>query len=158
MDRRFRRLIETLDGKVDALIAMPPVTAATLPSAKQMPKSGIYLFSQGKRHLYVGRSKRIRQRLGDHSRPSARQNQASFAFLLASKRSGRGKAAYTKAGSREALLENDRKFAKKFVEAKAEVRCMDVRFIAEKHPLRQALLEIYAAVRLRTPHNDFDTH
>jgi hypothetical protein len=35
---------------------------------------------------------------------------------------------------------------------------MDIRFVEENDPLRQALLEIYAAVALCTPYNDFETH
>lgn len=32
------------------------------------------------------------------------------------------------------------------------------RLLAEPDPLRQALLEIYVSVVLRTPYNDFETH
>jgi hypothetical protein len=35
---------------------------------------------------------------------------------------------------------------------------MDVRVVEETEPLRQALLEMYVAVSLNTPHNDFDFH
>ena len=35
---------------------------------------------------------------------------------------------------------------------------MEVRFVEERDSLRQALLEIYAAVALRTPYNYFDNH
>ena len=35
---------------------------------------------------------------------------------------------------------------------------MQVRYVQEADPLRQALLEIYAAVVLATPYNDFNTH
>jgi hypothetical protein len=35
---------------------------------------------------------------------------------------------------------------------------MEVRFVEEADPLRQALLEVYAAVALQTPHNDFGDH
>ena len=35
---------------------------------------------------------------------------------------------------------------------------MDLRFVDEADPIRQALLEIYVAVVLGTPYNDFDTH
>jgi len=45
-----------------------------------------------------------------------------------------------------------------FQRAKARIRTMDYRFIEETDQNRQALLEIYCAVVLRTPHNDFGTH
>ena len=35
---------------------------------------------------------------------------------------------------------------------------MELRFVEESEPLRQTLLEIYVAVVLKTPYNDFDTH
>jgi hypothetical protein len=47
-------------------------------------------------------------------------------------------------------------FSTAFTEAKARIRKMDVRFVEESDPTRQALLEIYVAVVLATPYNDFD--
>ena len=41
---------------------------------------------------------------------------------------------------------------------KARIRDMNVRFVAEADPTRQALLEIYAATVLNTPYNDFENH
>jgi hypothetical protein len=38
------------------------------------------------------------------------------------------------------------------------VREMDVRFVEERDPLRQALLEIYVAVSLKTLNNSFENH
>jgi len=35
---------------------------------------------------------------------------------------------------------------------------MDGRYVEESDPLRQALLEMYAAIALNTPHNSFETH
>jgi hypothetical protein len=35
---------------------------------------------------------------------------------------------------------------------------MNLRFVEENDPVRQALLEIYVAVTLNTPYNDFDNH
>lgn len=45
-----------------------------------------------------------------------------------------------------------------FIEAKKRIRAMDLRFVEENDPVRQAVLEIYVAVSLQTPYNDFDTH
>jgi hypothetical protein len=49
-------------------------------------------------------------------------------------------------------------FAEAFTRAKARVRAMDLRFVEEENPLRQALLEIYVSIALGTKYNDFDTH
>ena len=34
----------------------------------------------------------------------------------------------------------------------------NLRWIEETDPVQQTLLELYAAIRLASPHNDFDTH
>ena len=52
----------------------------------------------------------------------------------------------------------DAEFIGAFDRAKARIREMDIRFVAEPDPLRQAVLEIYTAIALQTPYNDFDTH
>ena len=55
-------------------------------------------------------------------------------------------------------LERDPKFLRAFERAKERVRRMEVRFVEEADPLKQALLEIYVAVALHTRDNNFDTH
>jgi hypothetical protein len=92
-----------------------------------------------------------------HCRPSSRHNAATFAFLLAAKKLGRPPASYTTKGSRE-KLERTKPFMSEFLKAKERVRHMDVRFVGEPDPVKQALLEIYVAVALDTPFNDFNTH
>ena len=37
-------------------------------------------------------------------------------------------------------------------------KLIEVRYVRQEDPLRQALLEIYAAIILETPYNDFNTH
>lgn len=155
MDNRFAEFVESLQPSFQRLAAMSPVKVESLPKA--MPKAGIYLFSENERHLYVGRSNRIRQRLQEHCRPSATHNSAPFAFRLARRSTGRTAATYKSDGSRKEL-EEDPQFKEAFAQAKQRVRRMDVRYVEERNPLKQALLEIYAAVALDTPHNDFDTH
>jgi hypothetical protein len=52
----------------------------------------------------------------------------------------------------------DSAFAAAFGAAKVQIASMDIRFVEEAGPVKQALLEIYVATILRTPHNDFETH
>ena len=82
---------------------------------------------------------------------------AAFAFQLAREETGNTVAAYTKEGSRKALMA-DPGFAKAFEDAKARIRQMDLRYVEETDQVRQCLLEIYAAVVLDTPYNSFGTH
>ncbi|KKK77450.1 hypothetical protein LCGC14_2853490 [marine sediment metagenome] len=125
--------------------------------ARDMPTNGIYLLSEGSHHLYAGRSTRLRSRIKRHSRAGAAHNVAAFAFLLARDATGRIEASYKPEGSRSDLM-LDPVFSAAFTDAKERIRQMDVRYVEETHPLRQALLEMYVAVALETPFNDFDTH
>jgi hypothetical protein len=52
----------------------------------------------------------------------------------------------------------DPAFVLTFQEAKERIRNMEYRYVEEKDQNRQALLEIYCAVVLGTPYNDFGTH
>lgn len=155
MDACFRELIDSLEPQFRRLVAMTPVKYGSLP--RHIPSRGIYLFSDGQRHLYVGRTNRLRQRLQNHCRPSGTHFTATFAFRIARQDTGRVRATYRKAGSREALT-NDPEFAEAFEAAKRRVATMDIRFVDEPDPTRQALLEIYAATVLGAPYNDFENH
>ena len=155
MEHRFKEIIGSLDRSYKELIKMQPVTARTLP--RVMPKAGVYLFSEGDQHLYVGRSNDIRGRIGRHSRPGATYRMAAFAFRLAREKTGKTQATYRKKASRAQLME-DPSFRAAFDEAKARIRKMEVQFAEESDPTRQALLELYVAIVLATKYNDFDNH
>jgi hypothetical protein len=120
-----------------------------------IPVKGIYLFSKKRKHLYVGRSNNIRQRMGMHTRPSS-QNQATLAFRIAKKKLGIEPPTYKSKGSRPDLITNTI-FKKAFDEAKREISKMEVRFLEETNPVMQALLEIYISITLPTQYNDFKT-
>ncbi len=151
----FKEYIDSLEPSFQRLLNMKPVTVATLP--KEIPKSGIYLFSENGKHLYVGRTNTIRKRLQNHCRPSSRHNSATFAFRLTREITGITQATYVTDGSR-ANLELDATFGPEFAKQKKRVREMHVRYVSEPEPMRQALLEMYVSVSLGTPHNDFDNH
>lgn len=119
---------------------------------------GVYLFTsvkdRKKTHEYVGRTRNIRSRYGDHGRPGSKHNQAAFAFNIALKRTGHG-------GDRKGRTRNDlaklRDVERAFVAAKAEVRRMEFRWVAVDDPVLEAVLEIYASKQLGT-WNSFETH
>ena len=155
MNEAFRQKVEVLDPALEQLVNMEPATVTSLPT--QIPKAGVYLFSEGAKHLYVGRTKSLRSRLQSHCRPSSGHNSATLAFRMARETTGQTEPTYRPEGSR-ADLQKDPAFADAFAKAKQRVRNMEVRFVAEAGPMRQALLEIYVALALDTPYNDFDTH
>src|SRR4051812_2924788 len=102
MDEGFRQHLESLHDAFERLRSMPPVTAATLP--KLLPLECIYLFSENGRALYVGRTRKLRQRMRNHCGDASGQNQAGFAFKLARELTGKLVATYSTEDSRTALL------------------------------------------------------
>ena len=155
MHKSFKKFADNLHPRFCQMKRMVPVKFESFPS--DMPDAGIYLLSEGKRHLYVGRSNRIRRRLGKHSQPCSPPHAAAFAFQLAREATGNLKATYQKTGSRKDLMKK-RKFRDAFSKAKERIRNMDVRYVGESNPTTQCLLEVYAAVVLKTPYNSFGTH
>lgn len=149
----FTQAVKDVEEKCSALLTSPHYSMGSLP--KRMPQSGIYLFSENGRALYVGRTNKLRNRLQYHTRSN--HNQATFAFLLAREETGRTKATYRRSGSRSDLL-NDPVFRSAFDRARERIREMDIQFIEETQPTRQALLEICAALRAGAKYNDFDNH
>src|SRR5690554_2267452 len=117
----FKEYIDSLEPSFQRLLNMKPVTVATLP--KEIPQSGIYLFSENGKHLYVGRTNTIRKRLQNHCRPSSRHNSATFAFRLTREITGITLATYVTDGSR-ANLELDATFGSEFIKQKNRVREM----------------------------------
>ncbi len=154
MNHVFASLLRDLPAKLEQLLASSPVRLSDS-YLRSQDKSGVYLFTENERHLYVGRTKRsILTRVRNHVSTA---KDCPFAFRLARESSGRLKASYGGAGTRKQLLQ-DQGFASAYEEAKNRIRNMDVRWVVEPDPLKQCLLEIYVAVTLATPYNDFDTH
>ena len=155
MEPLFEEKISEIDRLFHDLLAMTPIKISQLP--KNMPKKGIYLFSEGEHHLYVGRSNDIRRRFRLHSSKSASHLGAAFAFRLAREATGNIKASYKPKGSRKDLM-RDPVFVEAFEDAIERIRNMDVCFVEESEPVTQAILEIYVSIALQTPYNDFDNH
>lgn len=155
MHEHFRQHIDSLQPSFDVLMQCAPFTFGSLP--KNLPKAGVYLFTDGDTHLYVGRTNGLRKRLQQHCRPGSSHNSAPFAFRLAREARNVLKATYKPEGSRAQLMQ-ETAFADAFADAKNRLRSMHVRVVEESNPLRQALLEMYVAVVLKAPYNDFDNH
>ena len=146
--------MENLHEKYDQLMEMEPVTMES--PLHNTPEGGVYLFSEGASHLYVGRSKRqLNKRLRGHIRKSAKDS--PLAFKLAREATGQTVTSYSGDYIREKLL-TDPEFLKVYQDAKERIRRMNVRWVHESEPTNQALLEIYVSVVLETPYFDFDTH
>jgi predicted GIY-YIG superfamily endonuclease len=149
VDSTFKSHVEELHPKLKQLRAMAPVTVSTLPA--DAPKRAVYLFSEGAKHLYAGRTNRLRARLREHAALSSDHNSASFAFLLA-----RHETSMTKLSRKKCMTDNH--FRAAFDRAKERLRKANVRYVEERDPTRQALLEIYIAVAQKAQHNSFENH
>src|SRR6516165_10415046 len=152
MNERFRRVVEALQPKLDELLRMEPIRPDPLPA--DVPLCGVYLLSEGDRHLYIGRTDAMPTRLRNHCSGSHRQ--AAFAFKLAREATGFTRPTYQRRGSRDELMTKV-EFEAAFREAQARIRNMDLRIVWEDDPLRQCLLEVYVSVALDTPYNRWNT-
>lgn len=150
----FAHLYSDLPQLLDRLLA---ASAAPVGDHPQIPLApGVYLFSELDHAIYVGQTRKLRNRLKNHTNPLGKNNQATFAFLLA-------KAEAEKAGvdtkQFRAQLEADQQFARHFQLAKLRVSEMDVRFIELAGPIERSVFEIYASLALDTLlFNSFETH
>ena len=156
MDPAFAAYTDSLQPSFAKLLALPALTDGKIPIEAACP--GIYLFSEGERHLYVGRTGNIRRRYDHHCAPGSSHRSAAFAFKLAREATDRKTPSYQKgADSRDGLI-SDPVFLNVFKAAKARIRQMAFRWVEEQNPVRQALLEIYCTVVLNAHYNDFDNH
>lgn len=157
MDENFKPYVEQLAQKLEKLRNASAANPLALPP--DMCAKGVYVFSEGETYLYVGRSNTLRNRIRSHCGASSGHNAAVFAFKLARIATGWTKPHYKKGsgGTRDELMHNER-FLGEFAKAKDRIGAMDVRYVEETDPIRQALLEIYAAVVLGAKYNDFDNH
>src|SRR5215213_6097958 len=83
---RFDALRERLDPRLDELLACPAHTRIKTPGVKHVavPKmAGVYLFTESGKDLYVGRSKNLNARFGQHIQLGSGENSAPFAFNIA---------------------------------------------------------------------------
>jgi hypothetical protein len=153
MNAEFKQAVETLNPKYEALMGMDAVHLEDLPNS--MPKQGVYLLSEGNRHFYAGRTNNLRARLRGHISDS--HYAATLAFLIARRETGNVRPTYKRKGSRTDLLSNPA-FKSAFDNARQRIKKMDIRYVEETDPVRQALLEIYVALASGAEHNSFENH
>lgn len=87
--------------------------------------------------------------------PSARENQATFAFGRARAELALG--GHIVAGQTRKLLAADPNFAEVFKAKRIAVAAMNIRYVEVNDPEFRTVFEVYAAVMLHTE-NTFETH
>jgi hypothetical protein len=152
-EERFDAVVRQLPGLLERLQACPAIKRQDLTG---VPQRGVYVFYEGGKPIYVGRSRRMRARLREHGQPSSDRNSATFALMIAQEEAaGRG----TDCKSvKKADLVQDARFKPLFAAAKERVARMKVQVVEIEDPVEQTLFEVYAALALGTPYNDFKTH
>lgn len=146
----------------ERLMKMQPIRGDRFPLVN-LPKDrrlrGVYLLTEGECHLYVGRSNDIIGRYYAHRRESSGDGVAPFAFRLACLSSDRTAISNVKGHPEtRAMKMLDLEYRAHFSAAKTRIRKMDFRYVVESDPVNQAILEVYCAAALGTPHNTFDNH
>ena len=144
--KKMRKLVESL-------LAVPRKTRAEHPPLPRRP--GVYLFSDTTRHRYVGQTRNLRERVGQHTRPSGTHYSATLAFLLAARNAHT--AGIQLRGTRSEI-EKDAAFSPHFSEAKREVADWMVQFVEITNPNIRTLFEVYVHLSLKTDLNTFETH
>lgn len=152
MNAEFQAIIELFPGYMKELLKSPPVPANEL---KNVPKQGIYVFYEDNKPIYVGRSKNFRQRFKQHSQMSSNHNSATFAFIIAKHDAEKKNIDLNKTRDE---LQVDPDFLPFFKNAKERVSEMKIKVIDIENPIEQTLFEVYAALELKTPYNDWETH
>lgn len=151
---RFDDAVARLPALLASLRAAPRQRLTAHPEVPNTP--GIYMFSEGERPVYVGQSRKLRDRLGQHTGATRDHNQASFAFNVAKREAARH---HVDVKRTRALLQADSDFASHFDAARASVAAMNVQFIELADPIERTLFELYAALAFDTVEfNSFETH
>jgi hypothetical protein len=152
--RQFQRAVDELPVLLDALKAAPRQRVAAHPSVPAVP--GIYLFSENKRPVYVGQTRKLQTRLRQHTADRGRENDASFAFNIAKREAA---LASVNIKRTRAVLQDAEDFVPHFKAARARVAAMDVQFIELTDPVTRTLFEVYASLALDTAEfNSWETH
>ena len=152
-NRRFDAVIEKMP---ELLRDLQSSRARRRNDLSDISERGIYVFYENEVPVYVGRSRKLKERLQVHSRPSSGHNSATFAFILATEVARKQNFEFGQMTRTQ--LENDPVFGEFFRQAKVRVGEMKIRVVEVPGPITQTVFEVYAALMLETPHNDFETH
>ena len=155
MNERFKELTDRMPLRLQSLKKQPPIAIDDI-GITQVPQKGVYVFFEGDRPIYVGRSDRLKKRLKEHSQRSSVHNSATLAFKIA-KQNTSTLHKKEKKQTNEQLMKN-RDFVGEFEAAKDRIARAEIRFIEIEDQIEQAIFEIYASLALDTELNDFGTH
>jgi hypothetical protein len=153
---RFHAIRKQLPELLDALIKGEAYRRGLRPAVPHV--EGVYLFTEDGVHRYVGRTRNANRRLGEHTRPSAPENSAPFAFNIA--KADAETTGTIVSGTRKEVARSA-SFGPLFAAAKERVRAMEFRVVEiDQKPALSSVFEVYASMALETEgaFNLFETH
>lgn len=152
MNEQFSSRVMALPDRFEQLMQCELMPIAPRPEWKAL--KAVYAFFEGDTPCYVGRTRNLHGRMTRHVVNS--HNSATFAFKEA-KRSLGNRIENIQARGRSGLF-LDETFQAEFQIQKQRIRLMKLRFVPIEDALDQYLFELYAALELGTPLDEFDTH
>ena len=147
----FKAAVDRMEPIFDQLMAceLKPIT----PRSWIPKRPGVYALFDDRGAVYVGRSKNLHRRVGNHT--AGRPLQSSFAFKLA--REQTGLATNYKTDRSKAYLSQDAAFMAAFRSRVEWIKQLSARYVIIEDDVEQHLFEVYAALALKTPYNEFKT-
>ena len=137
------------------LIELQACSAETFATRTKLPDRGVYVFCEGDKALYVGRSNQVWERIRIHGVKGANQEQANFAFRLLVKEYDLD-TGHSAPVSRSQIAE---KYAAEFREQKQRVRNMTIKAVEITDDTESYFFEAYAILALGTTEfNKFEPH
>ena len=119
-------------------------------------KAGVYVFYDGNEAKYVGKTDNLGNRLKQHSDIKSKNNQATFAFIMAKEKWSKNNKTDLKF-TRKAL-EAMESFNSHFKETKIAISKMQIKYVEITNPYHQYLFEYWLAIKLEAKHNQFNNH
>jgi hypothetical protein len=151
VNAQFKKIIGTLPDLMEKLNKSQMYERDDTDS---FPEKGIYVFFEDGKALYVGRSDRMKERVREHGRRSSGHNSATFAFLLAKEIAGKK----INLSQNRKDVEKDPEFKQIYEKMKKRVKKMQIKVVDVSDPVEQTFFEVYAALELKTPYNEWRNH
>lgn len=146
---RFTKVGERAFSNLEALLSSDIKEFSPTPMEGNKP--GIYVLYENNRAVYVGRTKKLKQRFRAHVTPN--HHSASYALKRVRKRLEL-KSTYKKEGSRSWIVEKHRD---KFIQEIEAIKRMHYRFLEVPDNIDQYFLEYLAEEELGLDHDGLDT-
>lgn len=151
MNPRFQKVVSRMEPLLEELRSSDLLTCDDL---KRVPQQGVYVFYEGGTPIYVGRSRRMRQRIREHGARSSRHESATFALKLLRHEVGEPEG-HASEYTRPQLQE---RYPVEYAARRERVRNMRFRVVEIENPVVQTVFETYAILALDTKeYNTFHT-